>query len=462
VVTVRHPASAASAPGYLFASPFLGPGQFGPMIFDNSGNLVWFRALAAGEDAADFRTQVYQGKSDLTWWQGRTFNLGFGYGVDIVANSNYKTVATIKAGNGLQADEHEFLLTPQGTAFVLAYNPVQTSLASAGGPASGIALDGIIQQIDIRTGQVMWEWHSLGHVDVSESYSKLPATPANAYDYFHINSLATDSHGNLLISARNTWALYDISARTGAVAWRLGGKQTSFALGPGVQFADQHNALWLPGGEISLFDDEGAPPVKPPSRGEIIKLDLKAKTATLAAQFLHAPTPLITGSQGNLQALPGGRWMVGWGGLPNFTEFNAAGEVIYDAQLPAAVPMGEFSYRVYRDVWSGQPSEPPTIAAKTTPVNVTPPCPAGQVCANPAIIRLSTAVYASWNGATDVASWQLLSGATASHLSAVSTTPKSGFETVIPAQPAAFFQVRALSASGAVLASSGVVAPASG
>jgi hypothetical protein len=440
VVTVAHPASAASAPGYLFATPFLGPGQDGAMIFDNDGGLVWFRPTPAGEDAADFRTQSYQGKTDLTWWQGRTYSLGFGQGVDVVADSNYKTVATVRAGNGLQADEHEFLLTPQGAAWVLAYNPVQTSLASAGGPASGIALDGVIQEIDVRTGLVMWEWHSLGRVDVSESFSKPPATPTGVYDYFHLNSLATDSHGNVLISARNTWALYAINVRTGAISWRLGGKKSTFTLGPGAPFADQHNALWLPNGNISLFDDEGAPPVKPPSRGEIIKLDLKRRTATLVAQFVHAPAPLQTGSQGNLQSLSGGRWMVGWGGLPNFTEFNAAGEVIYDAQLPTAVPMGEFSYRVYRQTWSGQPSEPPAAAVRSS--------------------GGATAVYASWNGATDVAFWQLLTGPNAAHLSAVSVTPRSGFETVIPAPAAAMYEVRALSAFQSVLGTSSVIAGA--
>jgi hypothetical protein len=441
-VTVAHAAAGTSAPGYLFASPFLGPGQYGPMIFDNGGNLVWFRPLPAGEDAADFRTQIYQGKPMLTWWQGKTYNLGFGQGTDIVADSNYKTVATIKAGNGLSADEHEFLLTPHGSAFVLAYNPVQTSLASAGGAASGIALDGVIQEVDVHTGLVMWEWHSLGSVDVSESYSKPPTTPTGVYDYFHINSLDVDRHGNVLISARNTWSLYDINARTGAITWRLGGKKSTFTLGAGVQFAYQHNALWLPNGEISLFDDEGAPPVKPPSRGEIVKLNTKAKTATLVAQFVHAPTSLISGSQGNLQSLPGGRYMVGWGGLPNFTEFNSAGQVIFDAQLPSVVPMGEFSYRVYRETWSGQPSSPPAIAARTS--------------------GGATAVYASWNGATDVASWQLLIGASSAHMSVSSVTPKSGFQTTIPAPAAALYQVRALSSSGSVLATSAAVAASAG
>src|SRR6202043_606429 len=112
-----------------------------------------------------------------------------------------------KAGKGLQADEHEFTLTPQGSAYVLAYSPVQTSLASAGGAASGLALDGGIPQIDIHTGPVMWEWSRPGNVGVSESYSKPPGLATNLYDYFHINWLTTDSRGNILISARNTWAL---------------------------------------------------------------------------------------------------------------------------------------------------------------------------------------------------------------------------------------------------------------
>ncbi|HEY2141478.1 MAG TPA: arylsulfotransferase family protein [Solirubrobacteraceae bacterium] len=437
-VTVRQAATTGAAPGYVLAAPALGPGQPGPMMFDNAGNLVWFRSLPAGQDATDFRTQTYRGKTALTWWQGRTLQFGFGLGEDVIANANYKTVAVVRAGNGLQADEHEFTITPEGSAYVLAYSPLQTSLASAGGPASGLALDGVIQRIDIHTGLVMWEWHSIGHVDVSESYSKLPGLATNAYDYFHINSVEALKEGNFLISARNTWGLYELSGRTGAVIWRLGGKKSTFALGAGVPFSFQHDAQVLPNGEISLYDDEGAPTVKPPSRGEIVKLDTKAKTATLAGQLVRTSGPLITGSQGNLQSLPGGGWMVGWGGLPNLTEFNAAGQIVFDAQLPR----GENSYRIYREPWSGQPSEPPAIAARTT--------------------GSATAVYASWNGATTVASWQLLTGSSASQLNPVSTTPKSGFETAIPAPTAPFVEVRALSASGKVLGTSKAVQPTSG
>jgi len=269
------------------------------------------------------------------------------------------------------------------------------------------------------------------------------------FDYFHINSLDIGPHGDLLISARNTWALYDLNSHTGALLWRLSGKRSSFMLGPNVQFAYQHDARWLPNGDISLFDDEGGPPIKPPSRGEVIELDPKANTATLAQQLVRSSGPLITFSQGNSQSLPGGGWMVGWGGLPNMTEFDSHGQIVYDAQLPT----GEFSYRSYRLPWAGQPTQPPAIRAKPAPI---PPCPPGVACG---LQIPKDEIYASWNGATTVSFWQVLSGSSAAHLKPVAKKPRSGFETAVVVAPARFFQVRALSASGSVLAASKVVRP---
>jgi hypothetical protein len=438
-ITVHQPAGSSNAPGYIFTAPFLGPGQWGPMILDNDGNVVWFHPVQAGEDAADFQTQSYHGSTVLTWWQGRTLILGYGQGVGVIADSTYKTIATVRAGNGYQMDEHEFTLLPNGAALVLAYQPVSQDLSSVGGPASGAsAVDCVVQEVDIRTGLVMWEWHALGHVPLTDSYSKPPATPGGWFDYFHLNSAQVLSKDSFLLSARNTWAIYDVSGHAGKIAWTLGGKRSTLALGAGVPFAYQHNALMQPNGQLTLFDDEGAPPVKPPSRGEVLKLDLQAKTATLVSQLVRGNGPLATGSQGNLQQLPGGGWMVGWGGLPNFTEFNAQGQVVFDAQMPT----GEDSYRVYREPWSGQPATPPTLSVS------------------------GGTAYASWNGATNVASWQLLAGQSTSALATVTTVPHSGFETAIAVPPSRQlpgeqYELQALSASGRVLASS-PVGPAAG
>ena len=90
-----------------------GPGQYGPLIYTPQGQLVWFQPMSAGMDAENLDVQRYEGQSDLTWWQGRVYALGFGQGEDIVMDANYQTVATVRAGNGLEADLHDFQLAPR-------------------------------------------------------------------------------------------------------------------------------------------------------------------------------------------------------------------------------------------------------------------------------------------------------------------------------------------------------------
>lgn len=430
VVHVLQAASGRSAPGYVFAAPFQGPAQWGPEILDNAGNVVWFRPMPAGIDAANLQTQSYRGRTDLTWWQGHTVVLGYGLGEDIIADSHYRTVARVHAGNGMATDEHEFTVLPNGAAIVTAFQPVRWNLVSAGGPAVGKALDTAVQEIDIRTGLVMWEWRSLGRVEPSQSYSTAPTSSGGFYDYFHINSAQMLPEGNVLISARNTWAVYKLALATGSIIWQVGGKSSTFSFGPGARFAYQHNALLLPDGRLSVFDDEGAPTVTPPSRGEILNLDTQTNTATLAQQLVRTTEPTITASQGNVQSLAGGGFMVGWGGLPSFTEFDAEGHQLFDATFPK----GEFSYRVYRLPWSGQPLTPPAL-----------------------IVKHATA-YASWNGATAVSSWKLLAGSSSRALHTVATVARAGFETAIPAPGAKLYEVRALSSSGRTLASSKITA----
>jgi arylsulfotransferase ASST len=456
VVSINQAGSIA--PGYVFAAPFMGPGQYGPMIFDDHGGLVWFHPVPAGEDAADFKVQRYGRQNVLTWWEGHTIILGYGHGEGVIADDHYRTLALVRAGNGLQADEHELTVTPRGTAFITAYSPVKADLSSAGGPSDGLALDCAVQEIDVKTGLVMWEWHSLGHVNVSESYSTPPRSPGpneylrapsqTPYDYFHLNSVELLPEGNLLISARNTWALYKLNTHSGAIVWRLGGKRSTFALGPGVRFAYQHDARVLKSGAISLFDDEGAPTVKPPTRGEIIRLDLKAKTATLAQSFVRTSEPLITGSQGDVQLLGNGNRMIGWGGLPNFTEFNASGGIVFDGQFPK----GEMSYRVYRYVWAGQPAQPPAIAA--TIQRKSAQCPLGARCP----LELQTTVYMSWNGATGVASWRVLWGSSLTRLKPIARVRRSGFETNVTFPGTEHYvRAQALGPAGKVLAGSPIV-----
>jgi len=437
VVTVTA-ASPAVAPGDELVAPYAGPGQAGPMILDPSGALVWFKPLPANTAATNLEVQEYAGKPVLTWWQGDISVHGFGLGEDVIADGTYTDIAHVRAGNGLKADLHEFQLTPQGTALLTAYNPILCNLSSVGGPAYAGLTNAVFQEIDVQTGLVMYEWTSVDHVGLSETYERATSsTTASPLDFFHLNSIDLDQDGSLLISARNTWTVYKLDPRSGQILWRLGGKHSSFKIGPGAGTAWQHDPRELPGGAISVFDNGASPTVHSQSRGAVVNIDPQTGTATLVSQFTHAP-PLIAESEGNVQALANGDWFLGWGQEPFFSELNAEGKTLFEAHFP----VHERSYRDFRFAWTGTPAHAPAFAFQ----------PAG---AGPAV------VYASWNGATLVASWRVLAGASPASLTTVAQVPRSGFETAIPVPAGTTgpdVAVQALDVAGGVLGVSAVAA----
>lgn len=360
--------------------------------------------------------------------------MGHGQGEDLIYDTSYHPIATVKAAEGYSADLHDFVITPQGTALIVAYNPVRADLSSVGGPHEGTVLDGVVQELDIRTGLVLFEWHSLGNVAFDESYAKPGAD--GLFDYFHINSVALDSDGNLLVSARNTWAVYKINRRTGRIMWRLGGRRSSFTMSRGTRFAYQHDARRQPDGTITLFDNGSEPKVHPQSRAIALRLDMKTMTATLVREWTH-PQTVLAGSQGNMQTLPNGDRFVGWGSEPNLTEFSPNGRVLFDAALAAP----SSSYRAYRFAWSATAPGRPAIAA-----------------ANGRGGKLT--VYASWNGATDIARWQILAGATPSALKPLTDVMRTGFETTATVSTLApYVAVQAQNAAGQELGMSATIKP---
>ena len=432
-VTTTSPAEAA---GDIFAAPYSGPGQDGPMIFNNTGQLIWFDPLPKGIEGTNLQVQQYEGKPVITWWQGYIPPQGFGQGEEIIDNDAYQQVTRVSGGNGYKADLHEFHIdSANDTAILTVLNPIHCDLASVGGPQDGAVTDSIFQEIDLRTRLVRREWTSLDHVALAESYSSaVGSTTEWPFDYFHANSIDLQPNGSILLSARNTWTLYELSGQTGQVLARAGGRHSTIKMGTGTLTAYQHDATVLPNGLISVFDNGGVPLVHPQSRGIVVSLNQQQGTETLVDEFEH-PSALKAGSQGNVQELSDGNFFLGWGAEPWFSEFSAAGQVLLDGRMPPA----DESYRTYRFEWSGTPAAAPSIAAsagKTGPVTV----------------------YASWNGATTVASWRVLAGPSTHQLAPVATTASNGFETKIATPAAAaYVQVQALSASGAVLSTSAAI-----
>jgi hypothetical protein len=401
------------------------------MIFDNSGRLIWFKPLPAGTAVTDFRVQRYLGKPVLTWWQNALVPGGHRLGLDVVYDSSYRQIAVIHAGNGYQADLHELQLTPQGTALIAVSNAVRCNLSAIGGPADGAVWDGILQEIDLATGLVEYEWNALDHVAFGESYASVaPTTGSAPFDYFHLNSINADADGSLLLSARHTWAIYDISRQTGQIVWRLGGRRSSFKMGPATDTAWQHDAREQADGTISAFDNGAAPAIHRQSRGVVIRLDPARRTASLVGLFEH-PKHLVANSQGNFQSLPNGDWLIGFGALPYFSEFDSHGQLVFDAHIAPAFQ----SYRAFRFPWSAAPVAAPAVAAARD--------------------RGGLSVYASWNGATNVGGWRVLAGTASNALAPAGIAPPSGFETAIRVSGRSrYVAVQALDSNGSVLATS--------
>jgi hypothetical protein len=400
------------------------------MIIDDLGQLVWYGKYGS---ARDFKVQHYQGKTVLTWWEGRIVH-GHGIGEYVIFDDSYREIARIRAGNGYRGDLHEFLISPQDTALLTAYVPVRTNLSPIGGPEYGAVWDGVAQEVDIETGRVLSEWHSLEHVSIEESYVKRPDDPYYLYDYFHLNSIDVDHDSNLLISARNTCTVYKVERNSGEVLWRLGGKKSDFEMGPGTQSAWQHDARRHEDGTITVFDNGARPKVHDQSRGIVIEIDEEKMSATLLQEYTLSEK-LLTTSQGNVQLLPNANIFIGWGSAPFISEFSYEGKLLFNAHFP---PDCE-SYRAFRFPWKGHPTDAPAVVAEFGPEE-------------------KVTLYASWNGATEVATWEVLAGPRPGQLESVDSFPRHGFETAMLVQTSdPYVAVRAKDRFGQVLGASAPV-----
>jgi len=438
-VTITTAAN-GTVPGYICLTPASGTGLWGPLMVDEKGSPVWFKKVPDPATVAiDFKVQQYRNKPVLTWWEGTiggTGGQGVGQGEFVIADQSYREITRVRAAGNDQADQHDFVITPRNTALFWVYEAMPYDLTALGGPKDGVLHDGVLQEIDIATGKLLFQWRAHEHVGLDESYAPLPEGDSAhlPYDFFHANSVGLAADGNVIASSRHTWTTYKINHSTGKVIWRLGGKKSDFTIEEKAKFAWQHDFRQRRDGTYSIFDNgNGVTKVHDYSRGLVMKLDEAARTAKFVAEYVH-PDKLSAPTQGCFRELADGGSFIGWGQMPYFTEHNADGTV----RLAGHLPLDNQSYRAYKVDWTGLPLDQPALGLRVE---------------NGTVI-----VSASWNGTTKVTKWRARSGAQPGALAAAVEAPRSGFETTMTVQGTPEYVIaEALDATNKVLGVSSAI-----
>ena len=444
-------------------------GQAGALILDNThGNPVWFRPTGnVNLVNTDFRVQHLNGKPVLTFWQGTiatppTYtNVPAGSSEPgscyYILDNTYRVIKTVTAQYGFTSDVHEFLLTPSNTALFLSTKAVPMNLTPYGGPANGYIQDFAIQEIDLNTGRLVFFWDALNYIPLTNSYE--PASSAtstgNIWDVYHLNSIGlTDSPTDIVVSG--TKPLDDLSHqqadRTDRLAARRQAEQFHVRFGCDILLAARRalsaeqrrehvrrQLLRGPNGPAGHAPVPRALPSAQPVQhdgepGDAV-FSRRRPARRVPGQYADA-CPMATCSSAGAspqyysEFAPGGNTDRQSGDEPALQGHDAAHRFGNNNMAT------NYSYRAYRETWVGTPYYPPVIAAVQG--------------------RGQTTIYASWNGATEVKTWQVFA-VNGAGLFPVASAAKSGFETAITVPgPGGYFQAKALDAHGTVIGVSGV------
>ncbi|KAJ5966686.1 hypothetical protein N7501_002934 [Penicillium viridicatum] len=464
-LNITIPAAKDVEKGYLFIAPFPGqwaepqfhgPRQEAPYIVRDDGELVWSGYTYFSIWAANFQKARWNGHDVLFSFEGdHNPAYGHGHGHATILNQRYETIRELRAGNHKLMDKHEFHVVDEKTALLQVYQPLPRDLSRWGASAEQQwIVDAIFQELDLDTGELLFEWSSLEHVSPDEAV--LPLNPgqagagynsSDAWDYFHINSVDKDAEGNYLISARDACAVHKINGTSGEIIWRLGGLRSDFELGPNVKFCFQHHARFVEPSDdeeiISLFDNSAHGTenhrgkevhTHPFSQGKVISVNTATWTAEIVSAF-QPPDGLLAKSQGSTQLLPNGNALVNWGSEGALTEFRADGAPIFHAYMDSGL-LGEGvqNYRAFRHNWTGLPTEEPAIVAEKT--------------------SSGTEVFVSWNGDTETAVWRFYAVTDAfGSREFLGEATRDGFETSfsLPGHSYQGLAAEAVSARGRVL-----------
>ncbi|KAJ4372479.1 hypothetical protein N0V83_004253 [Neocucurbitaria cava] len=402
------------------------------------GTLVWTGNYT---EPFDFRTQTYKGQPVLTFWSGELEN-GYGRGSYYILNQSYAEIAHFQVNHfgDNMGDIHEFTITSDDTALVPIYRPITWDLTSSGGPQDGWIFENTIQEINIETGALVFEWNASTHVGINESYNALTDDVGRAedapWDYFHINTISKDKNGDYLVSARVMDCVYKISGTDGKIIWRLHGKQSDFDVDSAADFAFQHDAKWVDAEQtrMTLFDNGPTDSVQY-SRGLLLDVNQDDKTVKLVREFANGAKTFAQ-FEGCLQAIDPSNattnFLLGFGSQQYFAELDHDGNILLDVQFGKTNTVN--SYRAFKQQWQGKPLTKPDVHWDKT----------------------GNKSYFSWNGATDVETWEVYTANTSDSKAwkNVTSTRRTGFETTVDLgnmQLNTYVRGRALNTTGGVL-----------
>lgn len=416
---------AGVAPGNIFIAPatfppFINTNPFMLLILNRAGELVYYQPMRSNFAANDLKVQS---NGMLSYYNPEL-------GEYVLMDNTYTRQRVIKAGNGYTTDNHELQMLSNGNVLLMIYNYRAVDLTSIGGLSNAIVADLIIQEID-PNDNVVFEWNSKDYFAISGTYQ--PIIGQTNIDYVHGNAIEPDSDGNLLISSRHLAEITKINRQTGAIIWRMGGKNNQFTFLNSDMFYYQHDIRRLANGHITLFNNRAD---KTPiySRAEEYIIDEVNKITSLTWSY-QSYLQAYSFAMGNTQRLSNGNTVIGWGsGVPAFTEITTSGSVVFELALES--PM--LNYRAFKFPWVGYPVTKPALVAELENSDV--------------------AVYTSWNGATEVVSWRVEAGSSPGSLAMATTQARVGFETRIPLSGVVantcYFRTTALDASGTTLGQS--------
>ena len=349
----RHPDAGTPTPGYyLVGNALVAPHEQGyAAAIDGNGVPVWYHTTQTGKGAVDVENVV---PGTISFVPSVLVTFTDVSGQFELLDLDAGTTKYVEP-SGMPLDQHDFRYLPNGDYLMLS-DPVTQGVNLSGLGSFGASEDMVgcdIQQVD-PTGAVTWHWSATDHLEPLRDTTEIETWPVAGIKVavpFECNSLDVDANGDVLVSARQMDSVFLVSKATGAILWKMGGTTYTKDGAPYIavtgdplgSFNEQHDARFLPNGDISMFDDQSG--TSGPARAVVYSHDVAAGTATMVWQYLGTAA---SEKMGSFRILDDGSRVIGWGvsGAAGraFTEVDADGNDLLDFSFPD----GTQSYRAIK------------------------------------------------------------------------------------------------------------------